>query len=141
MDTREKRDERDYRDLSRESTLRESKEMRDGRERDREEGVRERERDREIRDREIRDRRVNRDFNTREKRRNSKPEVPITSMADHRPGEDKQRPRSSQELKHPRSVALSSVVIPLLSEVYNDLQVEYDKNINMCKGFMAIIYF
>lgn len=119
MDTREKRDERDYRDLSRESTLRESKEMRDGRERDRE-GVRERERDREGRDRD----RASRDFNTREKRRNSKPEVPITSMADHRPGEDKQRPRSSQELKHPRSVALSGVVMPLLSEVYNELHVK-----------------
>ncbi|XP_050454817.1 serine/threonine-protein kinase svkA isoform X1 [Cataglyphis hispanica] len=112
VDTREKRDERDYRDLSRESTLRESKEMRDSRERDRE-GVRERERDREGRDRD----RTSRDFNTREKRRNSKPEVPITSMADHRPGEDKQRPRSSQELKHPRSVALSGVVMPLLSEL------------------------
>lgn len=136
MDTREKRDERDYRDLNRESTLREPKEMRDGRERDRE-GVRERERDREIRDRD----RASRDFNTREKRRNSKPEVPITSMADHRPGEDKQRPRSSQELKHPRSVALSSVVIPLLSEVYFDLQVEYDKNINTRKDFMTIVYF
>lgn len=93
--------------------------MRDARERDRE-GVRERERDREGRDRE----RASRDFNTREKRRNSKPEVPITSMADHRPGEDKQRPRSSQELKHPRSVALSGVVIPLLSEVYNELHIE-----------------
>ncbi|XP_011877211.1 PREDICTED: serine/threonine-protein kinase 25 isoform X6 [Vollenhovia emeryi] len=112
VDTREKRDERDYRDSSRESTLRESKEMRDSRERDRE-VVRERERDREGRDRD----RVSRDFNSREKRRNSKPDVPITSMADHRPGEDKQRPRSSQELKHPRSVALSGVVFPLLSEL------------------------
>lgn len=113
VDTREKRDERDYRDSSRESTLRESKEMRDGRERDRE-GVRERERDREIRDRD----RASRDFNSREKRiRNSKPDVPVVPMADHRPGEEKQRPRSSQELKHPRSVALSGVVLPLLSEV------------------------
>ncbi|KYN42294.1 Serine/threonine-protein kinase MST4, partial [Trachymyrmex septentrionalis] len=111
VDTREKRDERDYRDSSRESTLRESKEMRDSRERDRE-VVRERERDREGRDRD----RASRDFNSREKRRNSKPDVPITSMADHRPSEDKQRPRSSQELKHPRSVALSGVVFPLLSE-------------------------
>ncbi|XP_071638663.1 uncharacterized protein Gckiii isoform X1 [Temnothorax longispinosus] len=114
VDTREKRDERDYRDSSRESTLRESeKEMRDMiRERDRE-VVRERERDRESRDRD----RTSRDFNSREKRRNSKPDVPITPMADHRPGEDKQRPRSSQELKHPRSVALSGVVFPLLSEL------------------------
>lgn len=110
VDTREKRDERDYRDSSRESTLRESKEMRDGRERDRD-GVRER--DREGRDRD----RASRDFNSREKRRNSKPDVPVVPMADHRPGEDKQRPRSSQELKHPRSVALSGVVLPLLSEV------------------------
>lgn len=110
VDTREKRDERDYRDSSRESTLRESKEMRDGRERDRD--VRERERDRESRDRE-----GGRDFNSREKRR-SKPEVPIAPMVvDHRSGEDKQRPRSSQELKHPRSVVLSGVVLPLLSEV------------------------
>ncbi|XP_011641865.1 serine/threonine-protein kinase 26 isoform X3 [Pogonomyrmex barbatus] len=112
VDTREKREERDYRDSSRESTLRESKEMRDSRERDRE-VVRERERDREGRDRD----RASRDFNTREKRRNSKPDVPITPMADLRPGEDKQRPRSSQELKHPRSVALSGVVFPLLSEL------------------------
>lgn len=110
VDTREKRDERDYRDSSRESTLRESKEMRDGRERDRD-GVRER--DREGRDRD----RASRDFNSREKRRNSKPDVPVVPMADHRPGEDKQRHRSSQELKHPRSVALSGVVLPLLSEV------------------------
>lgn len=112
VDTREKRDERDYRDSSRESTLRESKEIRDIRDRDRE-VVRERERDREGRDRD----RTSRDFNSREKRRNSKPDVPITSMADHRPCEDKQRPRSSQELKHPRSVALSGVVFPLLSEL------------------------
>lgn len=105
VDTREKRDDRDYRDPSRDSTLREPKEIR---ERD----VRERERDREGRDRER-----GRDFNSREKRRNSKPEVPIVPMADHRSSEDKQRPRSSQELKHPRSVALSGVVLPLLSEV------------------------
>ncbi|XP_014487206.1 PREDICTED: serine/threonine-protein kinase 24-like isoform X2 [Dinoponera quadriceps] len=104
VDTREKRDDRDYRDSSRESTLREPKEIRDGRERDRD--VRERERDGR-----------GRDFNTREKRRNSKPEVPVVSMVDHRPSEDKQRPRSSQELKHPRSVALSGVVLPLLSEL------------------------
>lgn len=38
-------------------------------------------------------------------------------MVDHRPGEDKQRPRSSQELKHSRSAALSGVVLPLLSEL------------------------
>ncbi|XP_028050357.2 serine/threonine-protein kinase 26 isoform X3 [Monomorium pharaonis] len=114
VDTREKRDERDYRDSSRESTLREfsSKEMRDSRERDRD-IIRERERDREGRDRD----RARGEFNSREKRRNSKPDVPITSMADHRSSEDKQRPRSSQELKHPRSVALSGVVFPLLSEL------------------------
>jgi len=113
VDTREKRDDRDYRDSSRESTLREPKEMRDSRERDRE-VARERERDREVRDRD----RTSRDFNTREKRRNSKPEVPVVPMADHRLGEDKQRPRSSQELKHPRiNIALSGVVLPLLSEV------------------------
>lgn len=108
VDTREKRgDDREYRDSSRESVIRETKEIH-VRDRD----VRERERDREGRDRER-----GRDFNTREKRRNSKPEVPIAPMVDHRSGEDKQRPRSSQELKHPRSVALSGVVLPLLSEV------------------------
>ncbi|XP_018338099.1 PREDICTED: serine/threonine-protein kinase svkA-like isoform X1 [Trachymyrmex septentrionalis] len=123
VDTREKRDERDYRDSSRESTLRESKEMRDSRERDRE-VVRERERDREGRDRD----RASRDFNSREKRRNSKPDVPITSMADHRPSEDKQRPRSSQELKHPRSVALSGVVFPLLSELQRKHQYSVRDN-------------
>ncbi|XP_018313009.1 serine/threonine-protein kinase svkA isoform X2 [Mycetomoellerius zeteki] len=123
VDTREKRDDRDYRDSSRESTLRESKEMRDSREKDRE-VVRERERDREGRDRD----RASRDFNSREKRRNSKPDVPITSMADHRPNEDKQRPRSSQELKHPRSVALSGVVFPLLSELQRKHQYSVRDN-------------
>ncbi|XP_018044608.1 PREDICTED: serine/threonine-protein kinase svkA isoform X1 [Atta colombica] len=123
VDTREKRDERDYRDSSRESTLKESKEMRDSRERDRE-VIRERERDREGRDRD----RASRDFNSREKRRNSKPDVPITSMADHRPSEDKQRPRSSQELKHPRSVALSGVVFPLLSELQRKHQYSVRDN-------------
>lgn len=78
--------------------MRESRESRD-RERDREGRERDRERERE--------------FSAKEKR-NSKPDVP---MVDHRPGEDKQRPRSSQELKHSRSAALSGVVLPLLSEV------------------------
>ncbi|KZC07103.1 Serine/threonine-protein kinase 25 [Dufourea novaeangliae] len=36
---------------------------------------------------------------------------------DPRPAENKQRPRSSQELKHPRSAVLSGVVLPLLSEL------------------------
>lgn len=121
MDTREKRDDRDYRDSSRESTLREPKEIRDGRERDRD--VRERERDREGRDRER-----GRDFNSREKRRNSKPEVPVVPMVDHRSGEEKQRPRSSQEFKHPRSVALSGVVLPLLSEVLRESLLTYTRD-------------
>lgn len=81
--------------------MRESRESRD-RERDREGRERDRERERE--------------FSAKEKR-NSKPDVPVVPMVDHRPGEDKQRPRSSQELKHSRSAALSGVVLPLLSEV------------------------
>ncbi|XP_035732139.1 serine/threonine-protein kinase svkA-like isoform X3 [Vespa mandarinia] len=105
IDTREKRDERDFRDSSRESTLREPKELRDSRDRD----GRDRERDREGRERG--------DAVTRDKR-NSKPDVPVVPMVDHRSTEDKQqRPRSSQELKHPRSAALSAVVLPLLSEL------------------------
>ncbi|XP_043686899.1 serine/threonine-protein kinase 25 isoform X2 [Vespula pensylvanica] len=107
IDTREKRDERDFRDSSRESTLREPKELRDSRERDRD--GRDRERDREGRERG--------DVATRDKR-NSKPDVPVVPMVDHRSAEDKQqRPRSSQELKNPRSAALSAVVLPLLSEL------------------------
>lgn len=105
VDTREKRE--DYRDFNRDSSLRELKEMRESRE------SRDRERDREGRERE-RDR--EREFSAKEKR-NSKPDVPVVPMVDHRPGEDKQRPRSSQELKHSRSAALSGVVLPLLSEV------------------------
>ncbi|XP_066587765.1 serine/threonine-protein kinase 24 isoform X2 [Prorops nasuta] len=101
-DTREKREEREFWDSSRESTLRESKDMRDSRERD----ERDRERNREVRDRE----------REREKR-NSKPDVPVVPMVDHRSSEEKQRPRSSQDLKHPRSIALSGVVLPLLSEL------------------------
>ncbi|KAG6796933.1 serine/threonine-protein kinase svkA isoform X1 [Apis mellifera caucasica] len=105
VDTREKRE--DYRDFNRDSSLRELKEMRESRE------SRDRERDREGRERE-RDR--EREFSAKEKR-NSKPDVPVVPMVDHRPGEDKQRPRSSQELKHSRSAALSGVVLPLLSEL------------------------
>ncbi|XP_051163898.1 serine/threonine-protein kinase 25 isoform X1 [Leptopilina boulardi] len=52
--------------------------------------------------------------NTREKR-NSKPEVPVVPLVDHRSGEEKQRPRSSQDLKHPR--VLTTVIVPLLSEL------------------------
>ncbi|XP_006618009.1 serine/threonine-protein kinase svkA isoform X1 [Apis dorsata] len=109
VDTREKREERDYRDFNRDSSLRELKEMRESRE------SRDRERDREGRERE-RDRDREREFSAKEKR-NSKPDVPVVPMVDHRPGEDKQRPRSSQELKHSRSAALSGVVLPLLSEL------------------------
>ncbi|XP_068980626.1 serine/threonine-protein kinase 25 isoform X2 [Bombus flavifrons] len=113
VDTREKREDRDYRDFNRDSSLRELKEIRDSRD------SRDRERDREGRERERdrdRDRDREREFNAKEKR-NSKPDVPVVPMVDHRPGEDKQRPRSSQELKHPRSAALSGVVLPLLSEL------------------------
>ncbi|XP_076625722.1 germinal centre kinase III isoform X1 [Colletes latitarsis] len=66
-----------------------------------------RERDREVQER---------DFGSKEKRC-SKLDVPVVPMVDHRPDEDKQRPRSSQEQKHPRSTALSDVVLPLLSEL------------------------
>lgn len=57
-----------------------------------------------------------REKNNREKRI-SKLESPVVPMLEHRTPEDKQRPRSSQEPKHPRSAALSSVILPLLSEV------------------------
>ncbi|XP_043526162.1 serine/threonine-protein kinase 25-like isoform X2 [Frieseomelitta varia] len=106
VDTREKREDRDYRDFNRDSSLREIRDSRDSRDRERDREGRERDRDR---DRE-------REFNAKEKR-NSKPDVPVVPMVDHRPGEDKQRPRSSQELKHPRSAVLSGVVLPLLSEL------------------------
>lgn len=120
VDTREKREERDYRDFNRDSSLRELKEMRESRE------SRDRERDREGRERE-RDRDREREFSAKEKR-NSKPDVPVVPMVDHRPGEDKQRPRSSQELKHSRSAALSGVVLPLLSEVNIFLKRESERN-------------
>lgn len=110
VDTREKREDRDYRDFNRDSSLREMRDSRDSRDRERDREGRERERDRD------RDRDREREFNSKEKR-NSKPDVPVVPMMDHRPGEDKQRPRSSQELKHPRSAVLSGVVLPLLSEV------------------------
>lgn len=79
---------------------REVREVRENRERD---GATDRERDR-----------GERVSNTREKR-NSKPEVPVVPLVDHRSGEEKQRPRSSQDLKHPR--VLTTVIVPLLSEV------------------------
>lgn len=108
VDTREKREDRDYRDFNRDSSLRELKEMRDSRDgRDRERERESRERDREGRERE---------FNAKEKR-SSKLDVPVVPMVDHRTGEDKQRPRSSQELKHPRSAVLSTVVLPLFAEL------------------------
>ncbi|XP_053978539.1 serine/threonine-protein kinase 25 isoform X1 [Hylaeus anthracinus] len=115
VDTREKRDDRDYRDFNRDSSLRELKEIRDTRDgRDREG----RERDREVRER---------DFGSKEKRC-SKPDVPVVPMVDHRLGEDKQRPRSSQDQKHPRSAALSDVVLPLLSELQRKHQYSVRDN-------------
>ncbi|XP_076241228.1 germinal centre kinase III isoform X2 [Calliopsis andreniformis] len=109
VDTREKRGEdRDYRDFNRDSSLRELKDMRDTRD------SRDRERERESRDRDRESR--ERDFNSKEKR-SSKIDVPVVPMVDHRPGEDKQRPRSSQELKHPRSAVLSTVVLPIFAEL------------------------
>ncbi|XP_003704180.2 germinal centre kinase III isoform X1 [Megachile rotundata] len=112
VDTREKREDRDYRDFDRDSSLRELKDMRDTRD------ARDRERDREGRERDRdRDRGRDREFGSREKTRSGKREVSVVPMADHRPGEEKQRPRSSQELKHPRSAALSGVLLPLLAEL------------------------
>ncbi|CAK9827253.1 Serine/threonine-protein kinase 25 [Anthophora retusa] len=101
VDTREKREDRDYQDFNQDSSMRELKEMRDSREsRD----SRDRERDREGRERDRgRDRDREWKSSTKDMRRGS--------------SEDKPRPRSSQELKHPRSVALSGVVLPLLSEL------------------------
>ncbi|CAK9819528.1 Serine/threonine-protein kinase 25 [Anthophora quadrimaculata] len=101
VDTREKREDRDYQDFNQDSSMRELKEMRDSREsRD----SRDRERDREGRERDRgRDRDREWKSSTKDMRRGS--------------NEDKPRPRSSQELKHPRSVALSGVVLPLLSEL------------------------
>ncbi|XP_015428631.1 PREDICTED: serine/threonine-protein kinase 26 isoform X3 [Dufourea novaeangliae] len=96
VDTREKREDRDHRVFDRDSSMRELKESRDARDsRDRGEG----------RDRGARER-WDKDVNSKEWRR-----------LDPRPAENKQRPRSSQELKHPRSAVLSGVVLPLLSEL------------------------
>lgn len=118
---------RDFRD----STLGEVKdvrEVRESRERERErDGGRDRERNRGDREREI---------GTREKKNSkpemsvlplvdhrsgeekpSKPEVPAVPLVDHRSGEDKQRPKNFQEFKHPRSAVLTGVIVPLLSEV------------------------
>ncbi|XP_043287564.1 serine/threonine-protein kinase 26 isoform X2 [Venturia canescens] len=65
-----------------------------------------------------------REKNNREKRI-SKLEPPVVPMLDHRTTEDKQRPRSSQEPKHhPRSAALSSVILPLLSELQRKYQYQ-----------------
>lgn len=129
VDTREKREDRDYRDFNRDSSLRELKEMRDTREgRDREREVRER--DREGRERE---------FSSKEKR-SSKLDVPVVPMVDHRPGEDKQRPRSSQELKHPRSAVLSTVVLPLFAEV-NIFSGLWADQVQLChRGSSAAFY-
>lgn len=98
------KDGRESRESSRESTLRDSRDLREGRD------SRERERDRDSRERE-RDRESIRD------QRNSKPDIPVVPLVDHRTSDDKQRPRSTQELKHPRSATLSGVILPLLSEV------------------------
>ncbi|XP_023289340.1 serine/threonine-protein kinase 26 [Orussus abietinus] len=92
VETRENRESRDFRVSNRDPASRDSK---DGRERDRE---------------------LARD------KRNSKSDVPAMPHVDHRTAEDKQRPRSSQEIKHPRSVALSGVILPLLSELQRKYQ-------------------
>ncbi|XP_046735441.1 serine/threonine-protein kinase 25 isoform X1 [Diprion similis] len=96
------KESRESRESSRESTLRDSRDIRESRD--------SRERDRESRERE-RDREIARD------KRSSKPEVPIVSLVDHRGGDEKQRPKSTQELKHPRSATLFGVILPLLSEL------------------------
>lgn len=84
------RDSRDYHDSSRDSTLKSGK-------------VQRRERDLEIEEREHRDRK-------------GKSEIPV----EHRSSSDEkkqQRPRSSQELKHPRAPVLNNVIFPLLNDV------------------------
>ncbi|XP_076377188.1 germinal centre kinase III isoform X4 [Megalopta genalis] len=106
VDTREKRDDRDYRDFDRNSLTRELKKPREARD------------SRDSRDSrgEARDRGDRGDRGERERREkdvNSKEWMRL----DYRPPENKQRPRSSQELKHPRSAVLSGVVLPLLSEL------------------------
>ena len=59
------------------------------------------------------------EIDERDRERKSKSEVPLGS--DHRSSLDEkthqQRPRSSQELKHPRSPVLNGVIFPLLSDV------------------------
>ncbi|XP_058798415.1 serine/threonine-protein kinase svkA isoform X2 [Phymastichus coffea] len=93
VDSRDSRD-REYHDSSRDSTLKGGKMQR-------------RDRELEIEEREHRDRK-------------SKSEVPV----EHRSSLDEkklQRPRSSQELKHPRAPVLNNVIFPLL----NDLQRKY----------------
>ncbi|XP_057329214.1 serine/threonine-protein kinase 26 isoform X1 [Microplitis mediator] len=69
---------------------------------------------------EIRDVR-DRENNPREKR-NSKSDVSVMPVTDHKSNEDKQRPRSSQEQKHIRSATLTTVVLPLLSELQGKYQ-------------------
>lgn len=54
--------------------------------------------------------------NNTPKARRSKPDVPVVPM------EDKQRPRSSQELKHARSPTLNSLLFPLFSELQRKYQ-------------------
>lgn len=89
----ESRDSRDYHDSSRDSTLRSAKEM-----------IRRRDRAMEIDERE-----------QQQRDRKSKSPVQVEHWST---SEDKQqRPRSSQELKHPRSPVLNGVIFPLLSDV------------------------
>ena len=122
---------RDFRDSCRDSTGGEVKDARnsqESREKKRErDGGRDRERDRGDREREsvTREKRNSKpevpvvplvDHRSGEEK-HSKPEVPVAPLVDHRSGEEKQRARSSQDLKHPRSAVLAGVIVPLLSEV------------------------
>lgn len=89
----ESRDSRDYHDSSRDSTLRSAKEM-----------IRRRDRAIEVDERE-------------QQQRDRKSKSPVQVEHWSASEEKQQRPRSSQELKHPRSPVLNGVIFPLLSDV------------------------
>ncbi|XP_008211472.1 serine/threonine-protein kinase 26 isoform X1 [Nasonia vitripennis] len=95
--TADTRDSRDYHDSSRDSTLRSAKDL-----------LRRRDQGLEIDERE-------------QRQRKSKSEVPVEHRSTSEEKQQQQRPRSSMELKHPRSPVLNGVIFPLLS----DLQRKY----------------
>ena len=58
------------------------------------------------------------EIDDREQReRKSKSEVPAMEHRSSSDDKQQQRPRSSQELKHPRSPVLNGVILPLISDV------------------------